>query len=288
MPARSGARRPRPASGSPSRQAGVLPLGRQAPRRHRRRLVAPRRPAVARPGRPRAVDAGQPGGEERPRELGAGGVDLGLGRQGGALDQRPRRQRVAQGGHLVGAPVAQHQVNRPGGDRVEGLGQVGHRHRHAHGRARQPAELDRLLEARGVRAQEGRAAAHEGVEHRRPRALVADRDAPAAHPGAGQGEGVGGAGDEGQRRAARPRGLDRQQPLGQRGGDRRLVEPRPLADGGARGRAGPGGAAEGDAHAATAAGRGASSAASPSGPASARTRGRMAGSRKRSSARYSG
>ena len=82
----------------------VLPLGRQAPRGDRRLLVAPGSPAVARPGRARAVDLGQPGGEQGPREVRARVVDLGLGRQGGALDERPRGDRVAQGSDLRRRP----------------------------------------------------------------------------------------------------------------------------------------------------------------------------------------
>ena len=269
---------------------GVLPLGRQAPGRHRRRLVAPGGPAVARARGARAVNLAEPGGEQGAGEVGPGVVDLGLGGQAGALDQRPRGDGVAQGRHLVGVPVAHHQVNRPGGDRVECLGQVGDLERDPGRDARQPAELDRLLEPLGVGAQEGRAGAHQGVQHIGARSAVAHRDAPAGDPPREQIHRHRRADHPGGRRAVGAGGLDRQQPLLERRRDGGVVEAGGLAHAGAaRGDARGDGAAEGDAHAATAtAGSGAPGSASPSSSASERTCSRRPGSRKSSSARYSG
>ena len=301
-----GARSRRPAAGGPRASArGSRPgRGRGAPGRLGRPSRQPRPPtrptaAAPAPGRARRGRApsrsagaprrsrrpGQPGGEERPRQVRARVVDLGLGRQGGALDQGARGQGVAQGPDPVGAPVADHEVDRARGDRVEGLLQGADRDRHARGDARQPAELDRLLDPVGVRAQEGGAGPDERVEHRRARALVAQRDAPAGHPALVEGHRAVGVGDPGDGGPGRGGGLDRQQTVGERPGDGRLVQAGPLAGRRARRPPRPGDPAEGDAHAATsAAGPRACSRASPAASAMARTRRRMPGARKRSSA----
>ena len=289
MPASSGARRDRPSSGAPSRQAAS---SHSADRRRAGTgglLVAARRPGVARADHAGAVDLLQPGREQRTRERLAGVVDLGLGGQRGALEERPRRDGVAQRADLLGRPVADDQVGGAGGDGVERPLEGIDLHRHAGRDPRQPAQLDGLLEAGVIGAQERGPGAGQRVQHVGARAAVAHRDAPARHAPGEQLHGALGRQHPGDRRAVGHGGLDRQEPGLEGAGHGGVGELAALLH--ARPVRGAGGerATEGDAHAVTAAmGSGAPVRASPSSSAIARTCARSPGSRKSSSARNSG
>ena len=158
--------------------------------------------------------------------------------------------------------------------------------------ARQPAELDRLLEAGGVGAQEGGAGAHEGVEdvgaRRRCGARVMRQPAT---PRASSSIAAGGSTTQAIAGVSARAVSTGSRPASSAARDGGVVEAGGLADpgaGGAGGAAGDG-AAEGDAHAATAVGgAGEPARARPSSSASARTCSRRPGSRKSSPARYSG
>ena len=177
----------------------------------------------------------------------------------------------------------------PAGDGVEGALERVDLHRDPGRDPRQPAQLDGLLQTGVVGAQEGRAGAGQRVEDDGPRAVVAHRDAPARHALGEQLHRDVGGDHPGDRRAVGDGGLDRQQPGLERARHGGVGELAALLDPGPDRRAGGQRAAEGDAHAATAAiGWGDPARASPSSSAIARTCARRPGSRKSSSARNSG
>ena len=125
---------------------GVVPLRRQAPRRHRRVHVLPGRPRVAGPRGAGAVDLVEPGLEERAGERLAGVVDRGP-REGRCARPAHRGASASRSRATASWPQSSRSGHRAGSDRVERLVERGDHHRYARSRSRGASRARRPLEA---------------------------------------------------------------------------------------------------------------------------------------------